>query len=197
MKVMRFTLVDEKDRTFRVQRWCFRGSIDRLDRPLGVAQRREARRSGQEVLPAHRAGVVRRVDVIFDGIAGRTATMTGPRGEEGDFVTDCPGCHRLRELFPAADALETAGVRAIPRNQLLTRQVVREDLVIPHSSRIRRHQRRTGRQEPASQPAVGGRLGSLDVGEVVVGARRPRTISTATPRRAASHANDSAWASKL
>jgi hypothetical protein len=28
-KVMRFTLVDEKDRTFRVQRWCFRGSIDR------------------------------------------------------------------------------------------------------------------------------------------------------------------------
>jgi hypothetical protein len=22
-------LVDEKDRTFRVQRWCFRGSIDR------------------------------------------------------------------------------------------------------------------------------------------------------------------------
>ncbi len=29
MKVMRFTLVDEKNRTFRVQRWCFRGSIDR------------------------------------------------------------------------------------------------------------------------------------------------------------------------
>jgi hypothetical protein len=29
MKVMRFTLVDEKDRTFRAQRWCFRGSIDR------------------------------------------------------------------------------------------------------------------------------------------------------------------------
>ncbi len=29
MKVMRFTLVDEKHRTFRVQRWCFRGSIDR------------------------------------------------------------------------------------------------------------------------------------------------------------------------
>jgi hypothetical protein len=29
MKVMRFTLVDEKSRTFRVQRWCFRGSIDR------------------------------------------------------------------------------------------------------------------------------------------------------------------------
>jgi hypothetical protein len=29
MKVMRFTLVDEQDRTFRVQRWCFRGSIDR------------------------------------------------------------------------------------------------------------------------------------------------------------------------
>jgi hypothetical protein len=29
MKVMRFTLVNEKDRTFRVQRWCFRGSIDR------------------------------------------------------------------------------------------------------------------------------------------------------------------------
>ena len=28
MKVMRFTLVDEQDRTFRVQRWCFRGSID-------------------------------------------------------------------------------------------------------------------------------------------------------------------------
>ena len=28
LKVMRFTLVDEKDRTFRVQRWCFRGSID-------------------------------------------------------------------------------------------------------------------------------------------------------------------------
>ncbi|MFI5458136.1 MAG: hypothetical protein ACHRXM_22095 [Isosphaerales bacterium] len=28
MKIMRFTLVDEKDRTFRVQRWCFRGSID-------------------------------------------------------------------------------------------------------------------------------------------------------------------------
>ena len=29
MKVMRFTLVDEEARTFRVQRWCFRGSIDR------------------------------------------------------------------------------------------------------------------------------------------------------------------------
>jgi hypothetical protein len=29
MKVMRFILVDERDRTFRVQRWCFRGSIDR------------------------------------------------------------------------------------------------------------------------------------------------------------------------
>ena len=29
VKVMRFTLADEKDRTFRVQRWCFRGSIDR------------------------------------------------------------------------------------------------------------------------------------------------------------------------
>jgi hypothetical protein len=28
-KVMRFTLVDEDERTFRVQRWCFRGSIDR------------------------------------------------------------------------------------------------------------------------------------------------------------------------
>jgi hypothetical protein len=29
MKVMRFTLTDELSRTFRVQRWCFRGSIDR------------------------------------------------------------------------------------------------------------------------------------------------------------------------
>jgi hypothetical protein len=29
MKVMRFRLADEKNRTFRVQRWCFRGSIDR------------------------------------------------------------------------------------------------------------------------------------------------------------------------
>jgi hypothetical protein len=29
MKVMRFTLADEEARTFRVQRWCFRGSIDR------------------------------------------------------------------------------------------------------------------------------------------------------------------------
>jgi len=29
MNVMRFTLADEEDRTFRVQRWCFRGSIDR------------------------------------------------------------------------------------------------------------------------------------------------------------------------
>jgi hypothetical protein len=28
MKVMRFTLTDTKARTFRVQRWCFRGSID-------------------------------------------------------------------------------------------------------------------------------------------------------------------------
>jgi hypothetical protein len=28
MKVMRFTLADEKKRAFRVQRWCFRGSID-------------------------------------------------------------------------------------------------------------------------------------------------------------------------
>jgi hypothetical protein len=27
-KVMQFILVDEKARTFRVQRWCFRGSID-------------------------------------------------------------------------------------------------------------------------------------------------------------------------
>ena len=29
MKVIRFTLVNEQARTFRVQRWCFRGSIDR------------------------------------------------------------------------------------------------------------------------------------------------------------------------
>ena len=29
IKVMRFTLVDEEARTFRVQRWCFKGSIDR------------------------------------------------------------------------------------------------------------------------------------------------------------------------
>ncbi len=29
IKVMRFTLADEDERTFRVQRWCFRGSIDR------------------------------------------------------------------------------------------------------------------------------------------------------------------------
>jgi hypothetical protein len=29
MKVMRFTLVDRTDRRFRVQRWCFRGSVDR------------------------------------------------------------------------------------------------------------------------------------------------------------------------
>ena len=28
-KVMRFTLTDEDTRTFKVQRWCFRGSIDR------------------------------------------------------------------------------------------------------------------------------------------------------------------------
>ncbi len=28
-KVMQFLLVNEKTRTFRVQRWCFRGSIDR------------------------------------------------------------------------------------------------------------------------------------------------------------------------
>jgi hypothetical protein len=27
-KVLRFTLDDQKDRTFRVQRWCFKGSID-------------------------------------------------------------------------------------------------------------------------------------------------------------------------
>jgi hypothetical protein len=27
-KVMRFTLVDTKDRTFQAQRWCFRGSVD-------------------------------------------------------------------------------------------------------------------------------------------------------------------------
>ena len=25
---MRFTLIDEDERTFRCQRWCFRGSID-------------------------------------------------------------------------------------------------------------------------------------------------------------------------
>ena len=29
IKVMRFTLVDEEARTFRVQRWCLKGSIDR------------------------------------------------------------------------------------------------------------------------------------------------------------------------
>jgi hypothetical protein len=29
LKVMRFNLVDENGRMFRVQRWCFRGSIDR------------------------------------------------------------------------------------------------------------------------------------------------------------------------
>jgi hypothetical protein len=28
MRVMRFPLDDKKDRTFRVQRWCFMGSID-------------------------------------------------------------------------------------------------------------------------------------------------------------------------
>jgi hypothetical protein len=28
-KVMRFTLIDPKIRSFRVQRWCFRGSVDR------------------------------------------------------------------------------------------------------------------------------------------------------------------------
>jgi hypothetical protein len=28
-KVMRFTLIDKAARTYRVQRWCFRGSIDR------------------------------------------------------------------------------------------------------------------------------------------------------------------------
>lgn len=28
MKLLRFTLVDEDDRTFHAQRWCFRGSID-------------------------------------------------------------------------------------------------------------------------------------------------------------------------
>ncbi len=27
-KMLRFTLDDEKDRNFRVQRWCFKGSID-------------------------------------------------------------------------------------------------------------------------------------------------------------------------
>ncbi|HWT81635.1 MAG TPA: hypothetical protein VN648_22820 [Candidatus Methylomirabilis sp.] len=27
-KMLRFTLDDKKDRTFRVQRWCFKGSID-------------------------------------------------------------------------------------------------------------------------------------------------------------------------
>lgn len=33
--VMRFTLADAKTRTFRAQRWCFRGSIDRwIDLPL-------------------------------------------------------------------------------------------------------------------------------------------------------------------
>jgi hypothetical protein len=29
MKIIQFILVDEDERTFRVQRWCFRGSIDR------------------------------------------------------------------------------------------------------------------------------------------------------------------------
>jgi hypothetical protein len=29
MKIMRFNLVNKEDRTFRVQRWCFRGSVDR------------------------------------------------------------------------------------------------------------------------------------------------------------------------
>jgi len=38
--------------------------LDRpLDRPLGVTQRRKARRSGQAILSPHRAGVVLRVDV--------------------------------------------------------------------------------------------------------------------------------------
>jgi Family of unknown function (DUF5946) len=35
MKVMRFTLADENDRTFRVQRWCFRGSI--VSKNIGIA----------------------------------------------------------------------------------------------------------------------------------------------------------------
>ena len=59
---MRFTLNDEKDRSFRVQRWCFRGSID-AGSTYGSQAVREAG-SGQEILPAHRTGVVLRVDVI-------------------------------------------------------------------------------------------------------------------------------------
>ena len=64
MKVMRFTLVDEDDRTFRVQRWCFRGSIDRWIDLWSQGSEGKLSGSRQEVLPAHRAGVVLRVDVV-------------------------------------------------------------------------------------------------------------------------------------
>ena len=63
MKVMRFTLVDEKDRTLPGPAVVLPGLDRPLDRPLGVRRRREALRSGQEILPAHRTGVVLRVDV--------------------------------------------------------------------------------------------------------------------------------------
>jgi len=56
MKVMRFTLTDKKARTFRVQRWCFRGSIDlwidlyesRSEGKLADLVKRFCRHIGQE-----------------------------------------------------------------------------------------------------------------------------------------------------
>ena len=50
-KMLRFTLDDKKDRTFRVQRWCFKGSIDDSDRSLDVGRCRETTGSGPDVLP--------------------------------------------------------------------------------------------------------------------------------------------------
>ena len=62
-KMLRFTLDDKKDRTFRVQRWCFRGSIDDwID--LWMSGGSGSSPFSSRVLPPHRAGFVLRTDVI-------------------------------------------------------------------------------------------------------------------------------------
>ena len=73
MKVMRFTLADEDDTDVPGPAVVLPGLDRPLDRPLDVGERREPPRSRQEVLPAHRAGVVLRVDVM----AGTRRSMRG------------------------------------------------------------------------------------------------------------------------
>ena len=76
-KMLRFTLDDKKDRTFRVQRWCFKGSIDDwidlwMSGGLGATAG-----SGPDVLPPPRPGFLLRPDVIDGRQPGPHQTALG------------------------------------------------------------------------------------------------------------------------